>query len=808
MKYYFPAAFMANNFAMTGLLIIVGLFGDPSTAADIGIVQGATLALFYAFSANARSLILCSSSKQSSYSIMVGRLFLLIPLAVASYWLSSVVGEVGKHLAFILILRRCLEWLTEVYLSEMEREGAEGIAKNYLLFQTLFLLVAVAWFISSLPFPLLGLFIWAIIPLLYSAGFIRKAISQSPRVVSNISSRLLPHLGSTAIIGITVYVFRLLILLLVGKETAGDLYTAFAIGGLSGSIFANSLGASIALHEQRKGVRYFPLLLRQALNLSLLLGLLIYIVAALQLPILEVAGKSYLFWEATGLSMLGGVVMVYAQRIRFRLLQHDEEQDVFGPDVLMNILLVASVPFAFYLFGIEAMGALYLLSSILAYIFYMSARKEKHLGDFRVKGMANKLKFLMGVLILLPLFIQINGSIFKHSAMVYDTAGSLFNLPIPISVLVCFLGIVLLGGYRGAKVSLNFVFFSCVLMVFTSILIFEGDATQEQSKIILLIQFILPMFALVFGQLYQKEDEDIQSFELERGLMYVLIVIVPLQLLSTWFQGYLYLSPYLYIFSIYQHLQYVPVVFVSAYLIVLYQLGLFTSSRRILYILTPLMGVYTVASASILALGIFIGGLFFYAWLCWYRYKDTKFGKIFMAAIFISASYFFVLANNTSFVAEKFSLPTRNGEVIELQTADQKLLPGLAQRFDFWGYYWKETTADVSTFMLGHQKRPPRDLYPSAHNYYLDFAYNFGFLALLPILALLSMTCMLIYRYRRKVQMSLGLTGLCIVVLLLLFIDNSLKVGLRQPYPGIFTFFLWGVLLNRLLVLNADNKQT
>ena len=29
-------------------------------------------------------------------------------------------------------------------------------------------------------------------------------------------------------------------------------------------------------------------------------------------------------------------------------------------------------------------------------------------------------------------------------------------------------------------------------------------------------------------------------------------------------------------------------------------------------------------------------------------------------------------------------------------------------------------------------------------------------------------------------------------------IDNFLKVGFRQPYPGILMFFLWGVLLTRL----------
>ena len=29
-------------------------------------------------------------------------------------------------------------------------------------------------------------------------------------------------------------------------------------------------------------------------------------------------------------------------------------------------------------------------------------------------------------------------------------------------------------------------------------------------------------------------------------------------------------------------------------------------------------------------------------------------------------------------------------------------------------------------------------------------------------------------------------------------IVNMLKVGMRQPYPGIITFFLWGLLLSHL----------
>ncbi len=99
---------------------------------------------------------------------------------------------------------------------------------------------------------------------------------------------------------------------------------------------------------------------------------------------------------------------------------------------------------------------------------------------------------------------------------------------------------------------------------------------------------------------------------------------------------------------------------------------------------------------------------------------------------------------------------------------------------------------------MGHATPPDRIKNPSAHNYYLDFAYNFGLLALLPLAVLLAITLTALWKRRRQLLRSPPLLGLTAAVLFLVLLDNSLKVGMRQPYPGIFTFFLWGVLLSNL----------
>src|SRR5213594_756037 len=257
MNYLFPLSFILNNFATTALLVGLSLAGKPHVAAEVGIVQGATLALFYAFSANARSVILNSSSQISVRSLLIARLLLLVPLGGASYYLSVVMANAGGTLAVVLILRRCVEWMNELHLGVIELRGERESARKLVVLESILLVLALGWTVSDVPMPLLGLLLWALLPLLMNLDFIRGMLAAADR--SEVAwDQLVPHLGSTAIIGISVYVFRLLILLILDKATAGDLFAALAIGSFMGSMFASALGPSLAFHEIHSGQRYFP----------------------------------------------------------------------------------------------------------------------------------------------------------------------------------------------------------------------------------------------------------------------------------------------------------------------------------------------------------------------------------------------------------------------------------------------------------------------------------------------------------------------------------------------------------------------
>jgi peptidoglycan/LPS O-acetylase OafA/YrhL len=74
----------------------------------------------------------------------------------------------------------------------------------------------------------------------------------------------------------------------------------------------------------------------------------------------------------------------------------------------------------------------------------------------------------------------------------------------------------------------------------------------------------------------------------------------------------------------------------------------------------------------------------------------------------------------------------------------------------------------------------------------------------MPIFFLIAYTMRAVWQQRRDVWRIDRLTWLAAVVLFVVIVDSNFKVTLRQPYSGIFAFFLWGVLLARLRTMSRS----
>ncbi|WP_228778586.1 MULTISPECIES: hypothetical protein [unclassified Polaromonas] len=406
--------------------------------------------------------------------------------------------------------------------------------------------------------------------------------------------------------------------------------------------------------------------------------------------------------------------------------------------------------------------------------------------------------WLIAIALLFPLFFQLSGGIYNNPAAVTDSLGVLSKLPLPISIIACLLGILALAkNYRQALPAAWFIgVFSALMLV--SLLCAGADQPVAQRKVLIGLQFLLPTMGLVLGQLVRDEDDIIP-----RAFMWVLLAVVPFQILAGWWQKTLTLTHNLYVFSIYQHFQFVPVVFVLAFCLVM--VHLWDNNKRTLSFLAVVMGVYAIASASFLAMGLYC---VFVAAFFLRRMWQLKTGRLIGFALFgagifaaglVVAIYYGIAEKNTSIIGD-------NGQYLgKFQTLVNGKVPvNVLDRLGDWKLYHDWITESDRTMLLGHVEPPPREVKTSAHNWYLDFVYNFGLLPLMPLLALIGYTAWQVVLHRKT------LTGqtlwLAALVAFMVLVDSNFKVTLRQPYPGIFAFFLWGLLLTRLR-LNAPPQR-
>lgn len=780
--FVFPLAALLNSFSMTALLLILGVAGRAELAADIGLVQGATLAMFYAFSANARGLILAEDGDNSAIKLLKARFVLVLPLSAAAYFLSVGIGTATASLALVLICRRIFEWMAEIALARHECLNQPTYVMQTLLVESVSLLLCLL-LVLRFDFDLATSAVpWALSPLLA----VRRAQLSLRPVEGWLSfAFLLPHLGSTAIIGMSVYVFRISIALLTGKAVAGELFTAFAIGGVIPTIFGYAVAPTLA---HRFGSVSWPKWLWLFPFAMVLMASGLTAIAIFEPFWLKKLGRSTDFWLAVGFSVAGGAIMCVSAGLRARLIHRDSVRGVFGADVLANVLIAICVPFVNYLFGSGALTGLYALSACLSLVFFWRVGNEKSLACHHRPPVL----FVIGFLLVLPLFFQFNGGLFRDAGFAFEAGGMISKLPLPVSVLVLFAGVALLGNYSEANRALTVLFFSALLFLITALSVAQGNATFESAKLVLLAQYLLPIFGLVFGQMYGAME---RRAIFERAALAVLLFVIPIQIVATWMQGYILMHPQVVGFTIYQHLQYFPMVVVALSMMIMPTIGAVGGWLRwVWYALIPLLAVQVVASLSITAIAGFVVALVALVYFVTRKGRACAretIGIVMIALVAGAVCWATIHSNNLRVSAADADLLTTN-------EVEKSLLVMVRPKTTLWQYYAKGILESPGKFLFGHATPPDRIKYRSAHNYWLDAVYNFGALAVLPLLFLLFWSGRVLWQRRVEVMQTPSLFGAAISTIYLVLIENMFNVGMRQPYPGIVTFFIWGLLIARL----------
>ncbi len=402
----------------------------------------------------------------------------------------------------------------------------------------------------------------------------------------------------------------------------------------------------------------------------------------------------------------------------------------------------------------------------------------------------NKCLWGVGLGLLFPLFFQLSGGIYRDFDPIIDSQGVIGKLPLPISVFTYVALVALLAGkldrIRPAVATITGMIVACLLSFWLA----HDGTTQPQRKLIMAIQVAFPMGGLLLGLLIEDRDKIIA-----RAFFLVLSVMVPLQLVATWLQGRLILTHYLYGFSIYSHFQYVTLIFVCAFVYAL--VSLWDEYRVWLCAMIVIMLIYATASLSFLTIFAYITFLTIFGVSKLWPYRDNAklvFISLALTAVLAAGGlvYFKSMDGERASIQDKAALFNGKFKIL----ADGRIPPNLQERFNDWKFFGAGIVESRTTLLLGHPQPMPREVRSSPHNWYIDIAYTFGLIGLVPILMLIAYTVYLCWKQRKTLPAATWwVAG---IVLYLVLVDSNFKVTLRQPYPGIFAYFMWGLLLTRL----------
>ena len=395
-------------------------------------------------------------------------------------------------------------------------------------------------------------------------------------------------------------------------------------------------------------------------------------------------------------------------------------------------------------------------------------------------------------ILLIPIFFLLDGNIYFEPAFKINSQNYLQNVPIPASYFISALLICYFFFKKNFKIfnyKIFIILFFCTISL-TGLLIFTKSI--DYYRLINLVQFLLPWMGLVIA-LNLKIYLNMYII-----IYYFLIFILSLQLSVTFFLEKKIIISDIIFFTVYQNIQYVSTVFTL--LTILVSINLFKDKKLEIIFLNLLSLIYSTLTYSLSSLSIF--AIFFSGCLLKFFFEKNqnrvKIFKIFILS-FIFILLFLGFLNYLKKDDDKQKFVTNNNvnyyenslkfkDILNFKTPANIIL-----RIEIYKNYFQTISNDKRILFLGDKSGELDKKFKSSHNLILDIIYKFGLILVIPYLYLFFLILHKLSKFKNKTNDFTSFLILLIVIL----VENFFKLSLKQPYPGIISFYLIGFYLKK-----------
>ena len=367
-------AYANNMMFISCLMIILTIFGHSSLAAEIGLVCSVVSSIILLFSYNVKNIILLDNNKKFALKILNFRIVLGILIVIIFFFILNTIqlNFFFKNIIIATVIIIIQQSLIEIPLFLNELKKNYRIFKYYDLFYIFnFLIILLNIFFFNNKYLLVILYLIIIINTFFLFFFIDWKAILNPNFFEILNPALrLFELSSSVSIILSIFFWRIFIFINYEKEISGILFSAFALGSFSGTLFSFIIGPSII--NKRKIINQFS---KIYFFVILFFSITFLFMLHKKLFLENLNYYQTFFFETALYSILGSAFMLFAviNRLYYFKYRKMDRKYLYRLDIF-NSILISAVPLFLIIVDRNFIKYSFLLSALItlsvSYFFY------------------------------------------------------------------------------------------------------------------------------------------------------------------------------------------------------------------------------------------------------------------------------------------------------------------------------------------------------------------------------------------------------------------------------------------------------
>ena len=358
-------AYANNMMFITCLMIILTIFGHSSLAAEIGLVCSVVSSIILLFSYNVKNIILLDNNKKFALKILNFRIVLSILIVIIFFFILNTIqlNFFFKNIIIATVIIIIQQSLIEIPLFLNEIKKNYKIFKYYDLFYICnFLIILLNIFFFNNKYLLVILYLIIIINTFFLIFFIDWKAILNPNFFEILNPALrLFELSSSVSIILSIFFWRIFIFINYEKEISGILFSAFALGSFSGTLFSFIIGPSII--NKRKIINQFS---KIYFFVILFFSITFLFMLHKKLFLENLNYYQTFFFETALYSILGSAFMLFAviYRLYYFKYRKMDRKYLYRLDIF-NSILISAVPLFLIIVDRNFIKYSFLLSALI-----------------------------------------------------------------------------------------------------------------------------------------------------------------------------------------------------------------------------------------------------------------------------------------------------------------------------------------------------------------------------------------------------------------------------------------------------------